>query len=528
MEPATSFWVAYGPTLGVALFVLAFGVAAAIARIAASAMLGTFRRPKPSEQHWTVRNARRFQESVVALVLGFSLPIVGALVLWDAIAKTMPELPWVLLFGYGLLRFAVSIAGRRALKVTDDPQHRLRWEWPGPGVAVLVLFGRSFFLALLGTFLAGWFADERWAIALATVLAVTVMNARSGRYLLVALGVLRRPNERLTRLVAETAARLERPAPPCYEVRGFGLNALAWPMWQVVGVTRTALERLDDDEIRSLLLHEFGHLAESPRILRLRSAASFLPLVFLFAPLFHAAFPSSKWLAYFAATSVFFLVSLRLRVGLATTEDDADRFATEHGGNPVAYARALEKLYHHNGFPAVQSARGLHSDLYDRLIAVGVTPEYPRPEAPPRRLRTYAVGVAILVFITSITTAKVLSDNLVGPDASSTTLALNGWQSLRRGWVYGELARRQDDPVQAGALLDIAIASEPNEPVYLMNRAMVAAQTNDCGRAGARLMQGLTALERQEHVPPSLAMWFRSLEKFVSSKCGGEVARNDE
>jgi hypothetical protein len=170
----------------------------------------------------------------------------------------------------------------------------------------------------------------------------------------------------------------------------------------------------------------------------------------------------------------------------------------------------------------------MHSELYDRLVAAGVSPDYPRPEAPTRRHRVYAVAIATLVFVIAVSGIKIGADELVSSEASSTVLALNGWQSYRRGWVYGELARREKDPVQAGKLLDVAIAAEPNEPVYLMNRAMVAAEAGDCGRAGARLMQGLTVLERQANVPGALVMWFRNLESFVSSKCGGDVARNDE
>ena len=44
----------------------------------------------------------------------------------------------------------------------------------------------------------------------------------------------------------------------------------------------------------------------------------------------------------------------------------------------------LEKIYEANLVPVVLGAkRTTHPELYDRLVAAGVTPEYYRPEAPP-------------------------------------------------------------------------------------------------------------------------------------------------
>jgi Zn-dependent protease with chaperone function len=527
MEPATTFWATYGPYLGVASYVVVFAAAAAIARHIASHALGTLRGAPLGSMHWTERNRRRHQEVQASFVLNWVLPLTGALVVWDSTSRTMPHVSWLVLATFLVLRLIVGRVGRAAQRATEDAESRSRWEWPGPAAATLLLFGRSFFLALVGTVVAARLPEHWPWVAVATVVVVVASNSPLGRHALVGLGLLRAPDDRLRRLVRETAERLGRPVPPCYEVRGLGLNALAWPAWQIVGVTRAALARLDDDDVRALLLHEFGHLAESRTVLRFRAAAAHLPLVFLLAPAIHGAFPSSGNLGYFAAGALYFLLSLRIRLGLSRTEDDADRFAAAAGGEAIAYARALEKLYRHNGFPAVQNARGLHSDLYDRLVALGASPDYPRPEAPSGRQRAYALVIACLLFLTTLTVAKIAVDEFVRPEASSTTLALNGWQKLRRAWIFGELARRQNDPVLAGELLDVAIETEPTEPVYWMNRAMVAAQAGDCGRAGARLMQGMTALERKSHVPASLALWVRHLEGFVSSQCGEGVARND-
>jgi hypothetical protein len=53
----------------------------------------------------------------------------------------------------------------------------------------------------------------------------------------------------------------------------------------------------------------------------------------------------------------------------------------------VVYAQALERLYEINQTPAVMPRRAtkIHPDLYDRMIAAGVTPDYPKP-APAKGL----------------------------------------------------------------------------------------------------------------------------------------------
>ena len=60
----------------------------------------------------------------------------------------------------------------------------------------------------------------------------------------------------------------------------------------------------------------------------------------------------------------------------------ADRLAQAHELDPGTYARALERLYQDSLLPAVEAKeRATHPHLYDRLLAAGVTPDFPRPTA---------------------------------------------------------------------------------------------------------------------------------------------------
>jgi hypothetical protein len=45
----------------------------------------------------------------------------------------------------------------------------------------------------------------------------------------------------------------------------------------------------------------------------------------------------------------------------------------------------LEKIYQANQLPAVMRGNNMvHPHLYDRMLAAGVTPDYPRPQPPGR------------------------------------------------------------------------------------------------------------------------------------------------
>lgn len=78
-------------------------------------------------------------------------------------------------------------------------------------------------------------------------------------------------------------------------------------------------------------------------------------------------------------------------------EKRADQFAIESEFiNPEVYARALERLYQTNQMPAVMPRRSnkIHPDLYDRMLAAGVTPDFPKPQPPSRLSWTSYMALA--------------------------------------------------------------------------------------------------------------------------------------
>ena len=85
-------------------------------------------------------------------------------------------------------------------------------------------------------------------------------------------------------------------------------------------------------------------------------------------------------------------------------ERRADSVAHANEGQEGVYGRALARLYEDNLMPAVQAGRApTHPDLYDRLLALGIQPSFPRPKPPSANAlhgRLMAALLGVLLFVT--------------------------------------------------------------------------------------------------------------------------------
>ena len=80
----------------------------------------------------------------------------------------------------------------------------------------------------------------------------------------------------------------------------------------------------------------------------------------------------------------------------------ADVAAAGSDGESPSYARALEKLYEAGKLPAVMPGNSMvHPHLYDRMIAAGVTPDYPRP-APASRMSAVAWVCLLITIVAAV------------------------------------------------------------------------------------------------------------------------------
>ena len=242
------------------------------------------------------------------------------------------------------------------------------------------------------------------------LLALGVLATSAGAGVAVAsvLRLARPGSERLRRAVAVATAATGIDPRGVYEVDLTMANALALPLVGLLVFTTPAVTALDESQIAAIARHELGHVSESRRVVAARMLGVVLVVggLVLARPLSAVlAGDDSTWRLIAAAAIVvvcFVLARLLLRPLLRRMEERADAIARAHDAHDGEYARALEAIYAANLMPAVTLAKkGVHPHLYDRLVAAGVTPAWPRP-APPSRGRVRGamfacMGVGLVV-----------------------------------------------------------------------------------------------------------------------------------
>jgi Zn-dependent protease with chaperone function len=237
------------------------------------------------------------------------------------------------------------------------------------------------------------------------VAAVLLLLIFSGIWLLALPGLHKNPHTpRLRQMVDEmTAAAGVRPV-RAFALDGIIANAFALMYIRCIMVTVPAMKVLRDDELRTLIKHELAHLSESWSVLstRMLGGLSWLGIAFT-RPMVHQ-FDAIGVLWIFLAV---FLVRKFAAITSRRMENRADSMSVTHEAEGPVYARALEKLYEVNQFPAVMAKRHSHPDLYDRMLTAGLTPEYPRPAPPPPRHWTFfATLLPVAIWLGSIWAAK--------------------------------------------------------------------------------------------------------------------------
>jgi Zn-dependent protease with chaperone function len=193
------------------------------------------------------------------------------------------------------------------------------------------------------------------------------------------IGLLQPPSVRLSQIVSEVSVRMNVPVRGVWMLRSSTANALALAHTGDLLFTRRLLDICPDNEIAAICAHELGHLCESKfaRAGRLLGGFIYLPWAFL-RPLRHML-GDLAFLILLVVSWAFLMFTRKQSRRLETRADTMARAQQEDAGT---YARALSRLYEANLMPAVMPKRKTrtHPDLYDRLVAVGAPPDYPRPE----------------------------------------------------------------------------------------------------------------------------------------------------
>jgi len=202
--------------------------------------------------------------------------------------------------------------------------------------------------------------------------------------------LLQPPPDRLSQIVAVVSARMNVPVHGVWMLRSSAAQALALTYTGDLLITKRLLDICQDNEIAAICAHELGHLCESKfaRAGRLLGGFIYLPWAFI-RPLRHTV-GDLAFLILLAASWACLMFTRRHSRRLETR---ADAMARDQEQDPGTYARALSRIYEANLMPAVmpKKRRRTHPNLYDRLVAVGFQPEYPRPE--PAKSTSYAAMV---------------------------------------------------------------------------------------------------------------------------------------
>ena len=347
--------------------------AAALVWLLNTVALIPYRRAKDS--HWTERARALYPARVAASLAIWLLPADLALGQHLAWPELTPH--WAL----------VVLAGWIGVVAGTYPFDREVWPWLAPGAWLHQVFASwlirfAVWFVFLGT-VALMPEELDWRCWLLASLFVGLFLAWCwGGLLWVGrkLGVLGPAPERLRRIVADVAGRMGVPVRGVWLLEYAGSFAFALPYTRDLAFSGRLLERFPDEEVAAICAHELGHLAESKLTVNTRVFANLAwlaPWLFL-KPLVHAFDVS--------AIGAIALASLLMMFGTRwfsrRLEERADRIAHTNEGEAGTYARALARLYEDNLIPAVLPRRRTHPDLYDRLLAVGVQPDFPRPARP--------------------------------------------------------------------------------------------------------------------------------------------------
>jgi Zn-dependent protease with chaperone function len=240
--------------------------------------------------------------------------------------------------------------------------------------------------------------DPTWqatVLMAAGVVALAFFASGGGVLLLRLLRVARPARPHVAAMVEQLAREMKvRGRVRVYELEWAQVNAVAWIMYRAVGFSRPLLEIMSADELRAIAAHEIAHLLEPPWVRTVRVLQMFAYLGA--APVIKYGGPTGS-LAGWLLIIVLLVAYQRFRRRM---EVRADQLESQTVADANTYMRSMIKLHEANMLPAVMAGAQSHPHLYDRLLAGGIQPDFPRPLAPSRTkplLAALAATIATLV-----------------------------------------------------------------------------------------------------------------------------------
>lgn len=343
-------------------------------------------------RHWTERARLLYPARASAALNNWLIPVfLGFLVFF-----LVPEINF---FPVGVMGFLGALLAGFFFSREVFPHLQFRL-WLRLLIAGLILFFLSWVLLIFCIF----FMPKNFGLTTSLVAGgvFCVMLASYfglGLLLLRWFGVLQPASETLKKLVAEVSEKMRVPVRATWILSTYIGNAVAFPHTRQLIFTDKLLATLSDEETKAICAHELGHLSEPRKVLVARALAwfAFYPLIFA-RPLRSLGDPNNAfWLPILVCVCLWLtgiIVGRRM-------EKRADKMAVETQADAAVYAQALARLYEVGQMPAVMPRRSakIHPDLYDRMIAAGVTPDFPKPLPPSRQGWTSFLMVVCIVLV---------------------------------------------------------------------------------------------------------------------------------
>lgn len=372
-----SKWMAVLASLAVAVFL-------PMITMAITAFFLPRKPARTSDGHWAECARRLYPFKAVRLISLSVLPVMYTTATNFYPDSILPIPRWMLcslifLASFGATNWTIWVLGRRYQLRPESFWERLRKTAAYTFLYTLII--------LCGITAALLPSDLNWRLVVvlsAGLIAYFWLQfgglLQIGRW----LGFLRPADPEVSEMAKELARHWQRPAPTVWLFNLGSANALALPFARAVLITDKARPLFSADELLAILAHELAHLYEDKvtRLMRLLAPLLYIPLLKVLLMMVTDPEKSLPLLVLVPAIMIGFIFVSRRRRRM---EVRADLFGSRLHDDKSIYAQALAKLYQANEIPAVMPRkRSVHPHLYDRMLVAGITPDFPRPNPPPR------------------------------------------------------------------------------------------------------------------------------------------------
>lgn len=491
--PGIPAWLPWAQALVRGL--VAFLVSWAGAALAQRCALGPYRKAKGA--HWAeaarlllpARRVAVYAFVLFPIVFGYGAYLLVGGVPYEARLLTVSAASFGAIFGvirgHKALGDAISDDGRRRPRLRERLASFLATTLVLYPVLVVAFAFMAFLPSTLGL------AGAVWALSFGAAIYLVVRGA--GLKIAGFCGLVHEPSTELRLMMEELSGKMGQGSVTFVEVAMLQVNAFAMPQLKLVAVTKGLVEKLTPAQIRAVCAHELGHIAEKSTVVRARLGLIWAVYLVLVGVYVMGALGIEPLVQILVAAGLFVLKAALLGRFLRQAEKHADDHAHEHEGDDGTYAHALEAIYRANRVPAVLGGAGsTHPHLYDRMVAAGVTPDFPRPLPPTNGRARVAMAIIAVVAGLALMTSEFVPLMLQTSTASRAqlvgTMAYTG--PTEGGLTYlGNLAYKEKDYDAAARLYQAAAARRPDSPRPKLNAALALAKAERCHDASVILSE---------------------------------------